>query len=166
MKHKNVRKVGYGGVLSVVSAVVGVASFFKQQEAADDAAEAQQRQQELQQRINERNAQRQRIAALREERINRASILSNVSPSGVTVGGTSAVIGGLGSLTSQFGANVSNINTNLASASAMGDAMTDYYNATGNMQQWQSIGSAAGTIFANADAIGGGFTKLKNWATS
>jgi len=166
MKHKNVRKVGYGEVISAVSAIVGVASFFKQQEAADDAQEAQERQRRIQERINERNAQRQRITALREERINRASILSNVAPSGITAGGTSAVVGGLGSLTSQFGTNISNINTNLASASAMGDAMTDYYNATGNMQQWQSIGSGASTIFANADAIGGGFTKLKNWATS
>jgi len=166
MKHKNVRKVGYGGALAVVSAVVGVASFFKQQEAADDAEEAQRRQAEMQERINSRNAQRQRIAALREERISRASILSNVAPSGIVAGGTSAVIGGAGSVTSQFGANVSNINTNLAGATAMGDAMTDYYNATGNMQQWQSIGSAAGTIFSNADAIGSGFNKLKNWATS
>lgn len=166
MKHKNIRKVGYGGVIQAVSAVVGIASFFKQDKAADDASEAQERERQLQERINERNAQRQRIAALREERINRAQVLSNVSPSGVTVGGTSAVVGGLGSLTSSLGANISNINTNLANANAMGNAMTDYYNATGNMQQWQSIGSASGSIFANADAIGSGFTKLKNWATS
>jgi hypothetical protein len=166
MKHKNVRKVGYGGIISAVSAVVGIASFFKQQEAADDAKEANEKQRQLQERINSRNAQRQRIAALREERINRASILSNVAPSGVVAGGTSPVMGGLNSVTSQFGANISNINTNLASASYMGDAMTDYYNATGSMQQWQSIGSAAGTIFANADAIESGFNKLKTWATS
>jgi hypothetical protein len=166
MKHKNVRKVGYGGVISAISAVVGIASFFKQDEAADQAREAQERQAEIQKRVNERNAQRQRIAAAREERINRASIISNAAPSGVVAGGTSAVIGGAGSLTSQFGSNVSNINTNLSGATAMGDAMTDYYSATGNMQQWQSIGSAAGTIFSNADAIGGGFNKLKNWATS
>lgn len=166
MKHKNVRKVGYGGLVEVVTAVVGVASFFKQQEQADKAQEAQERQQEIQRRVNERNAQKQRIQALREERINRASILSNVAPSGVTAGGTSAVIGGSSSVTSQFGSNVRNINTNLGSANAMGDAMTDYYNATGSMQQWQSIGSAAGTIFANAGAIESGFGKLKNWATS
>jgi len=166
MKHKNVRKVGYGGVVSAISAIVGVASFFKQQEAADDAEEAQRRQAEMQQRINSRNAQRQRVQALREERISRASILSNVAPSGIVAGGTSAVIGGAGSVTSQFGSNISNINTNLSSATAMGDAMSDYYNATGAMQQWSSIGSAAGTIFSNADAIGSGFTKLKNWATS
>lgn len=166
MKHKNVRKVGYGDLVQVVSAVVGVASFFKQQEQADKAQEAQERQQEIQRRVNERNAQKQRIQALREERINRASILSNVAPSGVTAGGTSAVIGGSSSVTSQFGSNISNINTNLGSANAIGDAMTDYYNATGNMQQWQSIGSAAGTIFANAGAIESGFGKLKNWATS
>lgn len=166
MKHKNVRKVGYGGALKVISAVVGIASFFKQDKAADDAEEAQERQRQLQERINSRNAQRQRIQALREERISRAKILSNVAPSGIVAGGTSAVIGGAGSVTSQFGANVSNINTNLSGATAMGDAMTDYYNATGNMQQWQNIGSAAGTIFANSQAIGDGFTKLKNWATS
>lgn len=166
MKHKNVRKVGYGGVLEVVSAVVGVASFFQQQEASDEAAEAQERQRIQQERINARNAQRQRIQALREERIARANIISNVAPSGVTAGGTSAVIGGASSITSQFGSNISNINTNLAGSNAMGDAMTDYYNATGNMQQWQSIGSAAGTIFANAGAIESGFGKLKNWATS
>jgi hypothetical protein len=166
MKHKNVRKVGYGGVVSAISAIVGIASFFKQDEAADQAREAQERQAEIQKRVNERNAQKQRIQALREERISRASILSNAAPSGTVAGGTSAVVGGMGSVTSQFGANVSNINTNLGAANAMGDAMTDYYSATGNMQQWQSIGSAAGTIFSNADAIGGGFNKLKNWATS
>jgi hypothetical protein len=166
MKHKNVRKVGYGGVISAISAVVGIASFFKQQEAADKAQEAQERQAEIQRRVNERNAQKQRIASAREERISRASIISNAASSGITAGGTSAVVGGVGSLASQFGTNVSNINTNLGAANAMGDAMTDYYSATGNMQQWQSIGSAAGTVFANSDAIGSGFTKLKNWAMS
>lgn len=166
MKHRNVRKVGYGGALQVVSAVVGIASFFKQQEAADDAAEAQEKQRQMQERINSRNAQRQRVQALREERISRASILSNVAPSGIVAGGTSAVIGGAGAVTSQFGSNISNINTNLSGATAMGDAMTDYYNATGAMTQWQNIGSAAGTIFSNSQAIGDGFTKLKNWATS
>jgi hypothetical protein len=29
-----------------------------------------------------------------------------------------------------------------------------------------NVDGTAGTIFSNADAIGGGFNKLKNWATS
>lgn len=166
MKHKNVRKVGYGGALQIISAVVGIASFFKQQKAADKAEEAQERQRQLQARANERQAQRQRIAAAREERITRNKMLAGTVNVGLVPGGTSAFVGGASSLSSQFGSNISNVNTNLATSNAMGDAMTDYYNATGNMQQWSSIGSAAGSIFGNAEAIEGGFTKLKNWATS
>lgn len=165
MKHKNVRKVGYGAALQVVSAVVGVMSFFKQQQAADDAQAAQERQRQIQARINEKNAQRQRVAARREERITSGKMLASTVTSGVVAGGTSPFVGGQGSLTSQLGSNISNINTNLTSSNAMGDAMTDYYNATGNMQQWQSIGSAAGTVFANAGAFESGFNKLKTWAT-
>jgi hypothetical protein len=164
MKHKSVRKVGYGPimpVLQVVSAAMSVVSFFQQSSAADDAQAAQQRQAEMQKRINERNAQRQRITASREERIRRADVLSNVSTAGVVAGGTSPVVGAVSSLGSQFGSNISNINTNLASSNSMGDAMTDYYNAVGNMQGWQQIGTAAGSIFNST----GGFSALKNFGT-
>jgi hypothetical protein len=165
MKHKNVRKVGYGpaamAIGAVVSAAMSVVSYMEQSSAADDAAAAQERQAEMQKRINERNAQKQRIAASREERMRRADVLSNVSTAGVVAGGTSPVMGSISSLGSQFGSNISNINTNLGASNAMGDAMTDYYNAVGNMQGWQQIGSAAGSIF-NAT---GGFNALKNFGT-
>jgi hypothetical protein len=165
MKHKNVRKVGYGptamAIASIASAAMSVVSYMEQSSAADDAQEAQRKQAEMQKRINERNAQKQRIAASREERIRRADVLSNVSSAGVVAGGTSPVIGAVSSVGSQFGSNISNINTNLASSNSMGDAMTDYYNAVGNMQGWQQLGQASGSIF-NAT---GGFSALKNFGT-
>lgn len=165
MKHKNTRKVGRMetvlAVASIASAAMSVVSYMEQSEQADKAQESQEKQTEMQKRINERNAQKQRIAASREERMRRANVLSNVSSSGVVAGGTSPVIGGASSIGSQFGSNISNINTNLASSNLMGDAMSDYYNAVGNMQGWQQLGQASSSIFSAS----GGFTALKNFGT-
>ena len=88
MKHKNVRKVGYAPaiaavtsafttlapVFSAASAVMTGVSFFQQKKATSQAAAATQRQTDLQNRLNEINAQRQRVSQMREARIRRAQI--------------------------------------------------------------------------------------------
>lgn len=164
MKHKNVRKVGYGPVFQAVSAITSIASFMGQKKATKKAEEAQNRQADLTNRLNERNAQRQRIQQAREARIKRSQILTSTTGAGLGVTGTSSSVGGIGAVTSQENTNVSNINTNLGFSKATGQAQTDYYGAMGEAQGWKDLGAASGSIFS----MSGGFDTIKNfsWGSS
>lgn len=151
MKHKNVRKVGYGPVFQAVSAVVSVASFFGQQKAQKKAEQAQEKQAELNNRLNERNAQRLRIQQAREARIKRSQILTSTTGAGLGVTGTSSSVGGIGAVTTQENTNVSNINTNLGFSQAIGQQQSNYYQAQADASLWKSVGGLSSVVMGAGD---------------
>lgn len=137
MKHKNVRKVGYGGVVSAVTKVASVASSFipganvlsaiglgaqifsgmQERKYAGKASDAAQRQFELQKskaeqeaRYQEVLAQRQRSATIREQRIRTGNIVASTGGTGLGMGGTSSFTGSVGSLGTQAATGIGNIN--------------------------------------------------------
>lgn len=71
------------------------------------AGEAQAQSQQAQKRMSEIDAQKQRIAQVREARIRRAQILAS---KGGTGPGTSAIVGGMSAITSQERSNIGTIN--------------------------------------------------------
>jgi hypothetical protein len=175
MKHKNVRKVGYAPAVAAVSAVFSAAaplvsaaglvmsgvSFFQQKKATGQAAEATKRQSDLQNRLNEVNAQRARLNAIREARIKRAQILTSTTGAGLGATGTSSSVGGIGAVSTQEATNVQAINKQQGFGQAIGAAQTDYYTAAGEAKGWQDIGSISGSIFKES----GGFDSLKKFGT-
>jgi hypothetical protein len=137
MKHKNVRKVGYGGVVSAVSKVASVASSFipganvlsaiglgaqvfsgmQERKSAKKAAGAAERQFELtkekaaqESRYQEVLAQRQRAAATREQRIRVGNIVAQTGGAGLGMAGTSSFTGSVGALGTQTATGIGNIN--------------------------------------------------------
>ena len=175
MKHKNVRKTGYAPAVAAVTAfavkaapffaiasgVSQVASFFQQKKATGQAAEATSRQADLQNRLNDVNAQRQRVAQLREARIRRSQIITDTSGAGLGQTGTSSSVGAIGAVTSQFASNVSSIDTQAGYGRAIGEAGTEAYNAMGEAKGWSDIGKVSGSIF---DMVGG-FQAIKTLGT-
>lgn len=168
MKHKNVRKVGYAPAVAAVSAIAVKAapfisaasavmqgvSFFQQRKATTQAAAATQRQADLQNRLNEVNAQRARVNAIREARIKRAQILTSTTGAGVGISGTSSSVGGIGAVTSQEAQNVQTINQREGFGQAIGAAQTDFFSATGEAKGWQDIGNVSGNIFSASGGFG------------
>jgi hypothetical protein len=127
---------------------------FKQNQAQQEAADAERRRTELQARIRENEAQKARIAQLRENRVRTGAIVSSASNAGVVASGTSPVVTGQTAVASQFGSNIGNINTQLTGANAVGQATSDIYSAQGDAQQWKDLGGFAGKIFDNRKFLG------------
>jgi hypothetical protein len=175
MKHKNVRKTGYAPVvaavtafvsaaapyLAVASAVTQAAGFFQQKKATGQAAEATSRQANLQNRLNDVNAQRQRVAQLREARIRRSQIITDTSGAGLGQTGTSSSVGAIGAVTTQRDTNISAIDTQAGYGRAIGEAGTEAYNAMGEAKGWSDIGKVSGSIFD----MTGGFKAIKTLGT-
>ncbi len=171
MKHKNVRKVGYGGavaavtkvfsavspIISAASAVMGVVSSQQQKKATTQAAAATERQSDLQNRLNDINAQRQRIAQMREARIRRAQITTETTGGGLGLTGTSSSVGSIGAVSSQEASNIGAINTQAGFGKAIGTAGTEAYTAMGEAKGWQDIGQLSGKVFD----LSGGFESMK-----
>ena len=171
MKHKNVRKVGYGGavaavtkvfsavspIFSVASAVMGGVSMFQQKKATKEASAATQRQSDLQNRLNDINAQRQRVAQMREARIRRAQITTETTGGGLGLPGTSSSVGAIGAVSSQETGNIAAINTQAGFGRAIGTAGTEAYTAMGEAKGWQDVGQVSGKIFE----MSGGFESMK-----
>jgi hypothetical protein len=186
MKHKNVRKVGYGGVVSAVAKVASVASSFipganvlsaiglgaqifsgmQERKYASKAADAAQRQYQLQsekaaqeQRYQEVLAQRQRAATFREQRIRTGNIVAQTGGTGLGMAGTSSFTGSTGALSTQAAANIGNINVAESTGQTLtginqqiGAAASDQFRAQSNQQGWQQIGTMASnfpTSFGN-----------------
>ena len=171
MKHKNVRKVGYDGaikavtsvfsavspIFSVASAVMGGVSMFQQKKATSQAAAATQRQTDLQNRLNDINAQRQRVAQMREARIRRAQITTETTGAGLGLFGTSSSVGAIGAVSSQEAGNIGAIDTQAGFGKAIGTAGTEAYTAMGEAKGWQDLGQVSGKIFD----MSGGFDSMK-----
>ena len=162
MKHKNTRKIGYGetvmAIVSIVSAASSVAGFFGQKKAAGQAAAAEDRRAALESRLNDVNAQKARIAQMKEARIKRAQIVTSTAGAGLGGYGTSSSVGGIGAVSSSEAGNIFNINRASGFASSIGQAKTDYATAAGESAGWQSISNAGSSIFTAA----GGFKTLFN----
>lgn len=135
--------------------------------AAEEQAQAQKEGIAAQSRSAQVDAQRQRVAQTREARIRRAQVLASSGNSGIGIG-SSAVTGGISSIGSQEGANIGSIGqqqtfANEASAASQraADAGASIAQAGAKAQQWQAIGSIAGSVFQQKD----GFTTLSGGNT-
>jgi hypothetical protein len=153
---------GFLGIAALVIGAVGtVASYSAQSKAAD----AQQQQAAAQREANVANdraakvqQQRDRLRQVREARIARARVISQASQSGVGEG-TSGLVGGLGSISSQFGANIGAINvaqTFADEASAANQKAADFGAQANQFSAeaggWQAL---SGLAFGASNQFGG-----------
>jgi hypothetical protein len=175
MKHKNVRKTGYAPAVAAVtaaftyaapfisaaSAVMQGVSFFQQKKATSQAAAATSRQADLQNRLNDVNAQRQRVAQLRESRIRRSQIITDTAGAGLGPTGTSSSVAAIGAVTTQRDTNINTIDTQGGFGRAIGEAGTEAYNFMGEAKGWSDIGKVSGSIFDYAS----GFKAIKTLGT-
>jgi len=144
------------GFLGIASLVIGAFSAVSSYSAQSKAADAQQQQAQAQQEANaaqERSAkvqqQRDRLRQVREARIARARVISQASQSGLGAG-TSGLVGGTGSISSQLGSNIGAINV----------AQTFADEASAANQKAANFGSQANRLSAEA----GGWQALSGLA--
>ena len=163
-----------GTVLSVAGGPIGTAasmaltgySFLKQRRAAKKAASAskaaaeqQRKQEETKQRYSQVQAQRQKVEQQRQARIRSGQILAQMGSSGLGMTGTAGYIGAMGSVGTQLGRNIQDINmeqgygqsisqSNQAIAGSQQKALE--YQAEGQQYQaMQSLASNIGGSFGN-----------------
>lgn len=174
------KKVGHKKVVSAVSSVVSAASAFipganvlsaiglgvelfsgmQQRKYASKAADAAQRQYELQKskaeqeaRYQEVLAQRQRAQTTREQRIRTGNIVAATGGTGLGMTGTSSFTGSVGSLSTQAATGIGNINVAESTGQTLsninqqiGGAATDQFMAQSQQQGWQQIGTMASSF--------------------
>jgi hypothetical protein len=124
----------------------------KRVEAATKLEESRQKQSDIE-------AQRRRIAAIREQRIRTGQVVAATAGAGLGLSGTSGYIGSVGALSSQAAANIGAINVGQGFAAeqsgysvAAGQAGSRSAVATAQGAGWQQMGSLAqgfGTQFGN-----------------
>lgn len=142
-------------IVGVVVGVVGLAMAYdsgkEQKKASQRQVKAQKESSQAQGRMSEIEAQRARIAQMREARIRQASVLA--STGGVSE--SSGTAGAVSSIGSQMASNIGNIGVNqqlAGQASAANqrsaDAAGDMFTAQAKGQQWQAIGNFGTTIFS------------------
>ena len=143
--------------IAIAAAVIGagatVYSASKQASATKKAAQAQQEASAAQGRSASVEAQRARIAQVREARIRRGQVIS----SGVTGGlgqGSSGLGGAVGSIASQMGENIGNINQQQTFAQETGVALQSAANQQVRAQTWQQVGQIGQSIFGTAVSVG------------
>jgi hypothetical protein len=183
---RGIRKVGYKKAVKAISSVVSVASAFipganvlsaiglgaqifsgmQERKYAGKAADAAQRQFELQKqkaeqegRYQEVLAQRQRAAATREGLIRRGNIVAQTGGTGLGMAGTSSFTGSVGALGTQTATGIGNINVAESTGQTLsginqqiGGAASDQFTAQSQQQGWQQIGTMASnfpTAFGN-----------------
>ena len=145
--------------VGTVAAVGGLAlqakSMYAQKEASEkmqvyeeERQVAAERVQESEQRQSDVQAQQARMAAVREQRILQGRVLAAAGQGGFAFGGTSAVAGSTGALSTQLGTAIGNINVSQGFAAEQGAANVDYGRATSNLftasneaSGWQALGS-------------------------
>ena len=141
--------------VAVVGAGATVYSANKQASATKKAASAQREATAAQGRSASVEAQRARIAQVREARIRRGQVISAGANAGM--GATSSGIGGaVGSIASQMGENIGNINQQQTFAEETSAALQTSADQQVKAQRWQQIGAFSQSIFKQA----GGFTTI------
>ncbi|SFH61264.1 hypothetical protein SAMN05216299_1356 [Nitrosospira sp. Nsp14] len=156
-------------VVAVGAAVAGTMSQMKaakkQQKAARRMEDAQRDQQRIEQARANVLAQRDRIQAIREERIRRSDIIAGAGQAGMSLtGGSSGLAGATSSVRSQVGQNLGTLGSMQsfgeqlsASRQREADAESDYRTAGAKGQMWQSIFSTVGGVAQTGlKAMGGG----------
>ena len=133
---------GWGTVASI--ALQGY-SMIKERKAGKKAASAerdraavQAKQQEDQQKYSQVQAQRARVAQQRKARIAHGAILAQGGSSGLGMTGSSSLTGAIGSVSSQMGLNVGNINVGQGFA----EGQTQQNIQQGNLQSQTSLAQA------------------------
>ena len=152
-------------VTKVVGSITGANAAAKaQKKEAQEQARIAREQEALKQRQSQVEAQRERIKSQREARIRRAEIVSSSGAAGLGLAGTSGVVGGVGSITSQEATNQSMINTSQQFASEMGALNTRMSNSilrsAESQANFQAQSSGISTIFSLASF---GANAAKGW---
>lgn len=166
-------------IITPVAAVGGLAlqakGMYEQKQAAEkmqayeeDRQVAAEKMQESQERQSDVEAQRARMAAVREQRIIQGRILASSGKGGFAFGGTSSFAGSTAALQTQLGTAIGNINVAQGFAGEQSAANLEYgrassgvYSAANEASGWQqvsalgkelrggqSIGQTVGTIFS------------------
>jgi|DEB0MinimDraft_12_1074336.scaffolds.fasta_scaffold00237_7 hypothetical protein len=154
---------GLLGVLGIGAAVLGtVAGFLKSSDAADNlekASKARERAETIAAKRADLTARRQKIQQIRQARIKKGAAISRAQTSGALNRGSS-VYGGIGSIQSQAGGNLSFLNkaTNLnLQARAQLSQSTLFSNQAqqdaNTASIFRGVGSLGGTIFSNRSDI-------------
>ena len=154
---------GLGSILGIIGIGITAVSTFMGFRAAEDRADALNRQAEEQNRVRELELKKQKIKArrekfklIREARIKRAAAVAAASFQGAQ----GSVRGGFGSILSQQSSGLQYINQ----AVSIADQQNIFYNraamfatqaraAGTNMAMWQGIGKLGSTIFSNRTDI-------------
>ena len=142
-------------IVAGIGAAGQVYSASQQARATRNAANAQREATAAQGRAANVDAQRARIAQVREARIRRAQVISAGTNSGLGLG-TSGIGGAVGSISSQEGSNIGYINQQQTFADQASTALQSAADYQVQAQRWQMIGNFSHSIFSNA----GGFTTI------
>ena len=134
--------------ISAVTGAISLVSTIQQAGAAKDQARAQRSAQEAQQRSSEFQAQRERIRAVREARIQRATMETGAGAAGVGMG-SSGVVGAASSMASQLGANIGAQNVQRGFAQIASQANQAAANAAAKGAQWQAIGGLSNQLLTS-----------------
>lgn len=140
---------------AAVSAAATVYSANKQAKATKQAAAAQREATAAQGRSASVEAQRARIAQVREARIRRAQVLSAGTNAGLGAG-TSGIGGAVGSISTQMAENIGTIGQQETFAQETSAALQRSADYQLKAQKWQTIGNFSQSIFNKA----GGFTTI------
>jgi len=145
--------------VSVASAYMSYESGEQAKKSSKENVMAQKEGLAAQQRQSDIEAQRARIAQIRESRIRQAQVLASTGG----VSGSSGTEGAIASIGSQVSNNIGNIGVNQSIAAEVSSANQRAADASGKMaeasaigQQWQAIGNVSSTIFSAA----GGFKTI------
>ena len=143
--------------MAVTTAVMATVSTVAQIEASNRAQAASERQfQASQQRAEVQNTRTLR-QQIREARAAQATMANVASQAGGV--GSSALAGGMSSVSSQLGGNINYMSQIAEANTAYGQAGVDVASAQADAAMWGSIGSLSGTIFNAA----GGPAKLQKF---
>lgn len=137
------------GIGLAVGAVGGYASY-KQQKKAN---KLQKKAAATQRSSDNMKAARERREAIRNARLASASVTQDAVNDGVI--GSSAALGGLGSIASQLNQNLSFLDGQNRLADQAGTELSKANKAIGSAQTWGAVSNLGMTVFSNAGKIGG-----------
>lgn len=152
--------MGVGAAIAAVSLAVSAASAYKQQQAAQEAADERKEAQEKQLAQGQNRQNQQRRQQIREERIRRARILQASQNTGV--GASSSQTGSLGALGTQTGANIAFMQSETQANRGISSNNQAALDARTKGELWSGIGQISGTVFGAA----GGFNAFQGGGQS
>lgn len=151
-------KVGGAEVASSIG--LGMQGFGMMQQAQyrDEMKQAEEEKARKLALINEREAQKTRITAYRENLLKKGRMESTIAQVGVVPGGTSIATTAPGALNTQFATQVASVGGQVGEQKSLGQSQTDFYNAYGQQQQWSDITSLGKDIFRERKFLGSIFS--------